>query len=143
MFIGEYRLSLDEKGRMRIPNKLRTQIDDGYILMCAPGAGDRLLILSEAEFNRRFGTKNDEMLFEETEEQGAMRKLFSTACQPEEDAQGRFVLSAKLKMMTGIKKKVVFLGLGNRVEIWAEERYDEDNDPTKINMSQVAQTLVV
>ena len=52
----------------------------------------------------------------------------------EEDAQGRILLPKELVKHAEITKNVVFVGVGNRVEIWAEETWDkidsddEDND---------------
>jgi MraZ protein len=51
--------------------------------------------------------------------------FFGSIFSAEEDSQGRVVLPATLKKMAGIKKDVVTLGRGKRLEIWAAERYYE------------------
>ena len=51
--------------------------------------------------------------------------FFGSIFPAEEDAQGRVVLPAVLKRMAGIKKDVVTLGHGKRLEIWAAEKYYE------------------
>ncbi|MBR1746797.1 MAG: cell division/cell wall cluster transcriptional repressor MraZ [Clostridia bacterium] len=141
MFCGEYRLSLDDKGRMRIPNKLRAQLEDEFVISAAPGGC--LMLLPRKEFERRFTARTETLNLRDRAEQTALRKLCSTACIPEEDSQGRFVLPAKLKTLGGIKKKLVFLGVVDRIEIWSEERYDEDYDPESIDMDEVVDALVI
>ena len=56
------------------------------------------------------------------------RALFASISQAEEDTQGRIVIPASLRRMAGIQKDVVTLGVGNRLEIWAAERYYEYMD---------------
>ena len=51
--------------------------------------------------------------------------FFSSIFSAEEDAQGRVVLPSMLKRMAGIQKNIITLGRGNRLEIWAEEKYYE------------------
>ena len=51
--------------------------------------------------------------------------FFASIFSAEEDAQGRVVLPATLKKMAGIQKDIITLGRGNRLEIWAAERYYE------------------
>lgn len=41
------------------------------------------------------------------------------------DSQGRFVVPADLRKLGGIKDKVVLLGAGDRMEIWAVAEYEK------------------
>ena len=65
-------------------------------------------------------------LFDE-EAQKPVRKFLSSAFEAEEDGQGRVLLSKELIAHAKITKNVVFVGVGNRVEIWAEEVWDKEN----------------
>lgn len=141
MFCGEHKLSLDEKGRMRIPNKLRAQIEGEYVLFAYPG--DCLAIVPKATFDEKFASRASTLLMKDQKEQMALRRICSTACIPEEDNQGRFVLPAKLKAMAGIKKKVVFLGVIDRIEVWAEEKYDVDLGADNIDLIEAVETLTI
>ena len=60
-----------------------------------------------------------------SESNEASTLFFGSIFSAEEDGQGRVVLPASLKKMAGIKKDVVTLGRGKRLEIWAAERYYE------------------
>ncbi|MBO5304632.1 MAG: hypothetical protein J6A99_03030 [Clostridia bacterium] len=124
MYFGEYKVALDDKGRMRIPNKMKAQIGTEAVVICA-GTDRSLFVMTESEFHEWVGKFSERVLMRDLEKQNAIRMISSTVFMPEEDAQGRFVLPQKLKEYAGINKKVVFLGLNQRVEIWAEESYEQ------------------
>lgn len=138
-FCGEQRLSLDDKGRMRIPNKLRAKLDDEYVIYA--GTNDCLFVISQKAFQEKYYDLIQDTLLSEEEKQEAFRKLSSTVQVPEEDNQGRFILQSKLKSIANIKKKMVFLGVLDRIEIWSEEVYDSKYSSENINMMDVARTL--
>ncbi len=137
-FCGEHRLSLDEKGRMRIPNKFRAKLDDEYVIFCL--SNDCLFIVSQQEFKNKYERLKDTLISDETQQE-AIRQLFATMQVPEEDSQGRFVLQPRLKKKVGITKKMVFLGVMDRIEIWSEEAYDARYATENMDMMQVARTL--
>ena len=66
-------------------------------------------------------------LFDE-EAQKPIRKFLSSAFETEEDAQGRILLPKELVNFAQITKNIVFVGVGNRVEIWAEEVWDKESE---------------
>lgn len=61
------------------------------------------------------------------------RFIFSTAYEIELDDQGRFVLPAFLRELTGIKEgsEVVFLGLGDRIELWERKAWEDEEEMVK------------
>ena len=77
-------------------------------------------------------------LFDE-EAQKPVRKFLSSAFEAEEDGQGRILLPKELISYAGITKNIVFVGVGNRIEIWAEEIWDKENsDDEKFDFSILA-----
>ena len=143
IFCGEHELSLDDKGRMRIPNKLRMQLHDmdkdGFVIYA--GTEGCLFIMPQNTFEERYLSRLQSAQISDTETQEAYRFLMSTIQTPVEDDQGRFVLSPKLKRVADIKKKVVFLGMMNRIEIWSKEVYEERYDPSKVNMKNIYKAI--
>lgn len=137
-FCGEHRLSLDEKGRMRIPNKFRAKLDYEYVIFCL--SNDCLFIVSQQDFKEKYERLKDTLISDETQQE-AIRQLFATMQVPDEDSQGRFVLQPRLKKKAGITKKMVFLGVMDRIEVWSEEAYDARYATENMDMMQVARTL--
>lgn len=140
-FFGVHKLALDEKNRMRIPNKFRAKLSDNYII-CG-GTDGCLFVLGEEEFNALFTDKLDSLMLSDTEKQDALRKLASTMQVPEEDAQGRFVLQGNLKSFASINKKLVFVGVLSRIEIWSEEVYEAKFGIAKPDIDTVIKLLGV
>lgn len=122
MFFGTHNLSLDDKNRMRLPAKFRAKIGDDFVLCL--GTDGCLFVMSEKEFEA-FISKIDSVPLSAHEKQNAIRAITSRVFIPEEDAQGRFVLPSELKKAAVINKKIVFMGVRNRIEIWSAEAYDE------------------
>ena len=131
MLIGEYKHQLDEKNRMRIPAKLRSQLGSNYIIM--KGTNNCLFVFSQEEMQNTLSQKLRELPLGDLKAQKSLRTLFSSGYEIEEDSQGRFVLPAYLKDFADIKKNIVSVGVGNRVEIWDEETWDKYNDETNFD----------
>ncbi len=49
------------------------------------------------------------------------RRLVGSATVVEPDGNGRILLPPSLRQVAGLEKRVIFLGLGNRFEIWDED----------------------
>lgn len=139
-YLGEYRVTLDDKSRMRIPNKIKAQLGSDAVTICA-GTDHCLFLMTEKEFSENIIDLAMETPFKSFPKQKALRMFSSTVFVPDEDAQGRFVLPQKLKTYSGIDKRVVFLGAINRVEIWSEEAYEEQFGLDEININNAVEVL--
>lgn len=138
---GEQRLSLDDKGRMRIPMKMFEKLGKDFVVYA--GTNDCLFVVPMKDFQEKYYEISQDLLLNEKEKQEALRKLSSTVQVPEIDAQGRFILQPKLKAVAKISKKMVFLGVMDRIEIWSEEVYDARYSVDNIDMTEVVNTLKI
>lgn len=123
MYVGTYRLTLDERDRMRIPSKLRAKYPSDADLYLMQGT-DCCLFLVTANEMEHILSAVEELPLSDTDMQNALRAILGSVSLIEEDSQGRFVLQSYLKEAADINKKLVFIGMRNRVEIWAEEVYE-------------------
>ncbi len=121
-FYGEFNQMLDAKNRMRLPAKYRAQLNEGYYIL--NGANGCLMVMDSTRFNA-LTEKFKEVPFSDIQARKAITKIMVSVVEPEEDAQGRFVLPLKAKTYAGITKNIVVAGAFDHVEIWAEERYNE------------------
>ena len=126
MFLGEYYHQLDEKNRLRIPAKLRNGLGNNYIIM--KGSNSCLFVYSSSEMQALMNEKLKSVPLSDVVAQKSIRMLFSSGFEVEEDNQGRFTLPQNLKEFACIKKNVVSVGVGNRIELWAEENWKEYNN---------------
>lgn len=121
MLIGTYHHQLDQKNRFRIPSKLKEELGQNLVLTI--GSGCALELFSEELLTKTvLGKMDDISLFDETA-QKSLRLLLSSAHKLEVDNQGRYLLPQSLKSHSHIIKNIVIIGVGNRVELWSEEEW--------------------
>lgn len=116
---GEYQHSLDNKGRLFIPAKLRDELGDVFY---ATLSMDRCLCLYSCENWKQFSDKVNAMPYIK---QRKMRPLFAYAARCELDAQGRTLIPQNLRDYAGFKKNVIVLGCNNHAELWDSDAWNE------------------
>jgi len=123
VFFGETAINLDAKGRLAIPIRYRDSIQEqcGGQLVLTYSAFDSgaLYVYPEKEWER----VRDDVMGLSTFNPGhrsLQRKLVGSASAVEPDGNGRIQLPQTLRQVTGLEKRVVLLGIGNRFEIWNE-----------------------
>ena len=135
MLIGTYRHAVDAKKRMRMPSKFKAALGSDFVV--TKGTGENLFVFSREEFNTIYEKLTAIPLFDD-EAQKPVRKFLSSAFEAEEDNQGRFLLSKELILHAKINKNIVFVGVGNRVEIWAEELWEKENSDSEADFKILA-----
>lgn len=125
MLNGEYFHQCDQKFRLRLPAKLKKEFSNGCYI--TKGNDGCLFIFSGAQFET-LSQKLDSLPLFDSKAQRPLRMLLSSAFEVEEDAQGRFLLPPALREFAGITKDVVFIGVGNRAELWSKERWTKYNE---------------
>ena len=121
MLIGTYNHQIDQKNRFRIPAKFKDILGSDLVLTI--GSGKVLELFSASLLDNVVLSKiNSISLFDETA-QKSIRLLLSSAHELDQDNQGRYLLPQNLKSHANIQKDIVFIGVGNRVEIWAKEEW--------------------
>lgn len=127
MFFGEYSHALDEKGRIRIPSKLKVGLGE-YV--ATKGVDNCIYIFSKTYFENEFLESINKISAYSLAGQNAVRTILSSTFEIEEDSQGRFVIPVSLREFAGITKNVVSVGVGKRIEIWSEQSWKEYNSKT-------------
>lgn len=135
MFLGEFKHQTDEKFRLRVPAKLRKELGKNYII--TKGTNGCLFIFSEATFKAKLVDKLQDASLFNPKIQKPIRFLMSSAFEVEEDKQNRFLTPKALREFAGIKKNVVFVGVGTHLELWSEKNWkkyleDESKDFDKV-----------
>ena len=115
MLIGEYEHSLDAKGRLIMPAKLRTDMGEKFII--TKGLDGCLFVFSQIEWSN-FESKLKELPLTNKNARDFVRFFLSGATECEIDKQGRFLLVNTLREYAEITKEVIIIGVGTRLEIW-------------------------
>ncbi len=114
---GQYQHSIDAKGRLFIPSRLREEL--GVTFYVAMGADPCLSVYSEASW-ARFTEKFESLPYSRAK---AVRPIFANAAKCEPDAQGRILLPQKLRAYAQLEKDVTVIGVSNHAEIWNAEKW--------------------
>lgn len=138
MFMGEYHHSIDDKGRLIIPSKFRTELKDKFII--TRGIENCLFVYPEDRWEQ-IVHKLESLPFTKKDARNFTRFFLSGATVAEFDKQGRINITSPLIAYAGIDKECVIIGTGDRLEIWAKEAWDNFFDSASINMSDIAENL--
>ena len=122
---GEISIQADERGRLRIPSSYRTALGDTKIYGFKNKKGCYLRIFGSDILNSLMAGYSGMLPPEECKASAKIRGVYSHIKELEEDKQGRFTIPPKWREKLGIVKEVVFVGMGNTLELWAKEVYDE------------------
>lgn len=128
MFMGEFRPSLDEKGRVAVPIKLRKAFGEDAIidrLIVTYGFEKYIMAYREEDWNEFVKEKLRTATESSPQNAMMMRYFVGGAAECELDKQGRIIIPQHLKEHAGIQKDVTFLGLYNRIEIWDAGAYGQ------------------
>ena len=121
MLIGEYEHSLDTKGRLIMPVKLREDIGEKFVI--TKGLDGCLFIFSLNEW-KNFETKLKQLPISNKDARMFSRFFFAGAIDSEIDKQGRFLIPSNLREFAFLQKEVVIVGMDSRIEIWSKEKWN-------------------
>ncbi len=143
MFYGEYLHSMDRKGRLVLPAKLREVSKNNFIekFFVTRGLDKCLFMFSEEEW-RNQEQKFKSISFTKQEARIFNRIYFSGAIEIIPDKQGRILLPNYLKEFAEIKKDVMVVGISNRIEIWAKEKWHDFYGNWRQSFEEIAEKLM-
>lgn len=138
MLMGEFRHALDEKKRLIIPSKYRDELGSHFIL--TRGIDKCLFLYSEEEWNC-LTAKLKTLSFTKKDARNFLRFFLSGATTVDFDKQGRIVIPPNLLEYADIKKDTVIIGVGERLEIWSKENWDNFYLENASELSDIAERL--
>ncbi len=138
MFYGNYEHTLDDKGRLVIPRKLREEAGlRVYILMGYDGA---LSIYKEDAFAKMVEKVNS-LPFNKKDNRDYMRAVLSSACDLDVDKLGRVQIPSQILNKYHIGKEVVVIGAGDHMEVWNKKDYQEYEKAVQEHFEQIAEKI--
>ena len=138
MFMGEYHHSIDDKGRLIIPAKFRSELGDKFII--TRGIENCLFAYPEKRWEE-IVHKLESLPFTKKDARNFTRFFLSGATVAEFDKQGHVNITSPLINYASIEKDCVIIGTGDRLEIWSEDAWNSFFDSASINMSDIAENL--
>ena len=131
---GEYQHTLDAKGRLFIPAKLREQLGDGFVV--TKGL-DECLFLYPQKAWVELEQKIRQLPMSKS--RGLQRFFLSSAADVTVDRQGRIVIPTTLRSYANLEHDVVVIGVGERAELWDARRWNAYTDD--LDCESIAQAM--
>lgn len=125
-FLGEISCKIDPKGRLTMPARFVKQLppENGINLVVNRGIEKCLVLYTMPEWSR-VTQEMEHLNMYNSEERLFARLFFRGASELELDDSNRLLLPKRLMEYAEIDKDVVLVGYLNRIEIWAEQVYEQ------------------
>ncbi len=133
MFLGTHTPRLDDKGRLALPAKFRSEMEGGLVI--TKGQERCLFVFPIIEFNRI-----TELLASapvtDRRVRDYSRVFFASASHEIPDGQGRITVPAPLRQYAGLVKDCVVIGSNTRVEVWDATAWQDYLDNTEQSFAE-------
>jgi MraZ protein len=138
MFIGEYKHTIDEKGRLAIPVKFRKALSKGAVV--TRGLDTSLFLFPKEEWGK-LAEKLASLPLGQSNSRAFARLMLAGAMDVSLDKQGRVVLPEYLREYALLAKGVVVAGLYNRLEVWDEDKWTTYKKQVESDADAVAEKM--
>lgn len=139
MFLGNFQTNFDNiKGRTAMPVQFRKALGSKAVL--TKGYEGSLIMVKTEDWQQVVGsvlTGN----FLQSRSRQTDRFLLGNAFEIDFDSQGRFVIPPKLREYANLGKTIIFVGVGNRVEIWDRTNWDKNDQYLSENIEKISEEL--
>ena len=138
MFMGEFHHNIDDKARLVVPSKFRVELGDTFIV--TRGLEGCLFVYSKEEWGRLV-EKLRKLPFTKKDARTFNRFFMSSASTLEFDKQGRINIPSSLINYAGLQKECTIIGVNDRLEIWATDKFNSLIEDNLSAISDVAENL--
>lgn len=139
MLLGEFNHSIDEKGRLIIPAKLRDDLGENFVI--CNGLEGCLFVYSQEEWNK-FVTELEALPRMSKDARIYKRYFFGSASEGTFDKQGRVLVPPPLRKTANLEKDVVLVGVQDHVEIWDKARWEDECIVSEGELDAIAERIL-
>lgn len=137
MFMGEYHHTIDDKGRLIVPTKLRDDLGQNFIV--TRGLEGCLFVYPKNEWDKIINKYKE--LPDTKDRRYFMRIFLSGATVCDLDKQGRINIPMPLMQYSNLVKECLIIGVDERLEIWSKESWEKFIEANEANLSEIADNL--
>lgn len=138
MLMGEFHHNIDAKGRLIIPSKFRDEVGEDFVI--TRGLDGCLFVYPNKEWEQ-IALKLKKLPFTNKDARLFNRFFLSGATSCEFDKQGRINIPNVLISEAGLEKECVIIGVSDRLEIWAKDKWESFLSVNEETLSDVADNL--
>ncbi|NOR53234.1 MAG: hypothetical protein GQ536_04000 [Candidatus Aminicenantes bacterium] len=125
--IGSYTVKFDKSGRIKIPEKFRLAIEEGYgkSVFITSLTDKSVQIYPLSVWEELTGISNEGAIHLKPSVRRFMIRVNRKGNQYEIDARGRILVNQTLREMANLESEVEVIGLSNHLEVWNRDKLDE------------------
>ena len=138
MFFGSFTHTLDEKGRLMIPRKMREEL--GYKVYIMKGFDGSLSLYNEERY-QKLVAEFSSLPFNQRKNRDYLRIQFASTHEMDVDKLGRVQIPTALLNKFNISREVIVLGIGDHIEVWNQKTYEEYENSVKDEFENIAETI--
>ena len=138
MLMGEFHHTIDEKSRLIVPSKFRTELGERVVI--TKGLDKCLFVYSENEWNKIM-QKVSNLQFTKRNVRAFERSFIGGASLIEFDKQGRINITSPLVHYADIKKECIIIGVNERLEIWSKEEFDNYMKENEESLEEITENI--
>jgi MraZ protein len=139
VFMGEFQHNIDQKGRIIVPSKFREELGNTFVLTRGL---DKCLFAYPMNEWRQLEEKLKKLPLTKKDARSFTRFFFSGAVECEVDKQGRINIPSPLRSYAELDKECVVIGVSNRVELWAQDKWNEYMEQSEESFAEIAENLM-
>ncbi|RZD16484.1 MAG: division/cell wall cluster transcriptional repressor MraZ [Candidatus Acididesulfobacter guangdongensis] len=142
MLSGRYVHSIDDKGRIKLPLKIKEALlsnynDTNLVITNL----DKCLVVYPVEEWRKLEEKALKLPSMQKDVLEFLRYFFSGGLELELDSQDRFLIPSSLRSSGGLNKEAMIVGIINKFEIWDKGLWDNNFENAKANFETISATM--
>lgn len=137
MFMGEYHHTIDDKGRLTIPAKIRYELGANFVV--TRGLDNCLFIYPNSEWSKVIDKYKE--LPNTKDARKFMRFFLSGATVSDFDKQGRVNIASPLINYASLEKDCVIIGVNDHLEVWSKTNWDNFILENEDDLSDIADKL--
>jgi MraZ protein len=139
MFLGHYETNFDnQKGRTSVPKVFAKEL--GKAAVITKGYEGSLMIVKKEDWADVISQVTQKNFLSGLSRQ-TDRYLLGNAFEISFDTQGRCVIPQKLREYAKLNKNVIFVGVGNRIELWEKSKWETNDQYLDTNIEQISESL--
>ncbi len=140
LLTGEYRNTLDEKGRILFPTRLRNELT-GNVLILTQALDRCLWLFTPEEWKNLSGKIMESASPFNAQARLVLRRLIAPAQEVEFDKAGRLSIPQSLREYANLSKDCIVLGVNRYIELWDSAEYKTYLEETEASFNEATKEL--
>lgn len=140
LLTGEFRNTLDEKGRISLPSRMRSELP-GINLVLTQGVDKCLWLFPPIQWQELSQKLMASTSLFQARSRLVQRRILAPAQEVEIDRLGRISIPQSLREWAGLSRECIILGISKYIEIWNAEEYQKYLDENEKEFLSAAEEL--